>query len=150
MLNYGLEGAATMQLPVAEQIARDVGPGAAVVVIDCAGDMTAAQVASNTAPLVEFLRQSKAFAKVPIVLVEAPPQSSQWLLRNSTEALNAALRAQFDALLTKHPVCVSRHTSRLHLSPGRASSRTSDVRTLAGLGVSVALRGGVEAVPLDG
>jgi hypothetical protein len=105
VLNYGLQGRAAgipMSLSVAKQIASDMsGQSVSAIVIDCTGEMTAAQIANRTAPLVELLR--KAFPDTPVVLAETPPQGSEWLLQNSTLPANAALRAQHAALLRTHP-----------------------------------------------
>jgi hypothetical protein len=114
VINYGLQseggmaqrgGAGLMSLAIARQIIADMAgaPSAVAVVIDGTADMTAEQVTNGTVALVELLRGSTTFARTPIVLVEAPPQGSQWVLRNTTQATNAALRAQFSAVLKKHP-----------------------------------------------
>jgi hypothetical protein len=117
VLNYGFKGkqgggggggggGGVMDIETAKyMVAGTVGndkrkPGASVIVIDCLPDMTADQVTDRTAALIQFFR-STSEVDTPIVLVEAPPDtSSAWFTGNEESASkNRALKAAFDGLV---------------------------------------------------
>jgi hypothetical protein len=99
VINLGFSGNGKMEAEVTSCL---VGIDAAVFLIDCLPNMTAAEVTANTAPLVATLR--KAHPTTPIILAEDRTYSDAFLksdraVRNSTS--RAALRKVFDELALK-------------------------------------------------
>ena len=97
VINLGFSGSGTMDAPVAELIAE---LDASAYVIDCLPNMSAAQVAERTEPLVRIIR--KARPTTPIVLVEDRTYQNAWLLpgpRRRNDTSRAALRKAYENLL---------------------------------------------------
>jgi lysophospholipase L1-like esterase len=87
VINLGFSGNGKMEAEVTSCL---VDIDAAVFVIDCLPNMTAAEVTANTAPLVATLR--KAHPKTPIVLAEDRTYSNAFLRKEQAER-NATSRA---------------------------------------------------------
>ena len=97
VINLGFSGNGRMDPEVAELLA-ELDP--AVYVIDCLPNMTAADVAARTAPLVRRLR--KARPTTPILLVEDRTYANAAVLeglRNRSAASRAALRQAYEGLV---------------------------------------------------
>jgi lysophospholipase L1-like esterase len=95
-INLGFSGNGRMEIEVARLLAEI---DAAVFVIDCLGNIEAAQITERTEPLVRTLRE--AHPRVPIVLVDNVPYTSMTFDRTSAArfaASNAAQKAAFDRL----------------------------------------------------
>jgi lysophospholipase L1-like esterase len=96
VINLGFSGNGKMELEVAELLAEI---DAAVYVIDCLPNCTAAEVTERTAPLVAILR--KAHATTPIVLVEDRTYADAFLVadrQHRNTSSRAALKAEFEKL----------------------------------------------------
>jgi lysophospholipase L1-like esterase len=73
---------------------------AAVFVIDCLPNITAAEVTARTQPLVKLLREAR--RQTPIVLVEDRSYSGSWLISSQAErnqSSRKALKEQYEMLL---------------------------------------------------
>jgi len=109
VINLGFSGNGKMEPEVAELLAEI---DAAVYVMDCLPNCTAAEVTERTAPLVQNIRKTRPVT--PIVLVEDRTYADAFLVaarkgRNSTA--RAALKAEFDKL-------VAAGDKNLHYIPG--------------------------------
>ncbi len=97
VINFGFSGNGRMEPEVVKLIAEI---DASVYVIDCLPNMTAKDVATNTAPLVRLLQQKR--PQTPILLVEDRNYSNAFLLpgpkQRNTES-QAALKAAYNQLL---------------------------------------------------
>jgi lysophospholipase L1-like esterase len=87
VINLGFSGNGKMEAEVTSCL---VDIEAAVFVIDCLPNMTAAEVTSNTAPLVATLR--KAHPQTPIILAEDRTYSDAFLKKSRAER-NATSRS---------------------------------------------------------
>jgi lysophospholipase L1-like esterase len=101
VINLGFSGNGKME---AEVTSCMVDIDAAIFVVDCLPNMTAAEVTSNTAPLVATLRA--AHPKTPIILAEDRTYSDAFLkkdraVRNSTS--RAALKKIYLELQPRDP-----------------------------------------------
>lgn len=97
VINLGFSGNGKMEPEVAELIAEI---DAAVYVMDCLPNCTAAEVTARTAPLVAILRKNH--PSTPIVLVEDRTYSNAYLVASSrqrNDTSRAALRTEYDKLL---------------------------------------------------
>lgn len=97
VINLGFSGNGKMEPEMAELIAEI---DAAVYVMDCLPNCTAAEVTERTAPLVAILRKNH--PTTPIVLVEDRTYSNAFLVASSRErndTSRAALRAEYEKLL---------------------------------------------------
>jgi lysophospholipase L1-like esterase len=97
VINLGFSGNGKMEPEVNELLAEI---DASIYVVDCLPNMTAAEVAQRTGPLVATLR--KARPTTPIVLVEDRTYSDAHLLKSKRErndSSRAALQAAFDKLV---------------------------------------------------
>jgi hypothetical protein len=103
VINLGFSGNGRMEPEVTELIAE---LDAAVYVIDCCPNLSGAETAERTRPLVEQLR--KARPETPIVLVEDRVYTDAWLIaskKSRNEGNHAALKKAFEELVaagTKH------------------------------------------------
>ena len=98
VVNLGFSGNGKMEPEVAELLAEI---DAAVYVIDCLPNCTAAEVAERTAPLVQILR--KARPNTPILLVEDRSYSNAFLVTSSRDrntTSRAAFKKAYDDLTT--------------------------------------------------
>jgi lysophospholipase L1-like esterase len=96
VINLGFSGNGKMEEPVNELLAEI---DAEMYVIDCLPNMSAAEVAERTEPLVALLR--KARPQTPIVLVEDRTYADAHLVKSKRErnhTSRAALRAAYDKL----------------------------------------------------
>ncbi len=96
IINLGFSGNGRMDIEVGEFL-KEIS--AAAYVIDCLPNMTAAEVAAKTVPLVQLLRSNH--PDTPILLIEDRSYSNSWIIpaqkqRNDTS--RRALREQFDKL----------------------------------------------------
>lgn len=95
-VNLGFSGNGRMELEVAELMAEI---DAAVYVLDCLPNITAADVTARTEPLVRLLREKR--PETPILLVEDRTYSDAFLNRSKRErndSSRAAYRAAFERL----------------------------------------------------
>lgn len=96
-INLGFSGNGKMHLEVGAYLARI---DAAVYAIDCGPNMSAAQIAERTIPLVDQLR--KARPDTPIVLVEDRRNANAWIrpaVAARHDANHKALRDAYDKLV---------------------------------------------------
>ncbi|REJ93823.1 MAG: hypothetical protein DWQ34_09970 [Planctomycetota bacterium] len=97
VVNLGFSGNGTMDPEVAELMAEI---DAAVYVIDCLPNMSAAQVSERTGPLVRLLREKR--PDTPILLVEDRTYSDAFLLpgkRDRNDTSREALRTEYQKLI---------------------------------------------------
>ena len=97
VINLGFSGNGKMEPEVAELLAEI---DAAVYVMDCLPNCTAAEVTERTAPLVAILR--KARPSTPIVLVEDRTYANAFLIaaqENRNSSARAALKAEYEKLV---------------------------------------------------
>lgn len=97
VINLGFSGNGKLEPEVAQLLAEI---DAAVYVIDCLPNCTAAEVSERTAPLVAILR--KARPTTPIVLVEDRTYADAFLVEGRAErnrTSRAALRAEYEKLV---------------------------------------------------
>jgi lysophospholipase L1-like esterase len=97
VVNLGFSGNGRMEAEVGHFLAEI---DAAVFVIDCLPNITAAEVTARTQPLVKLLRDAR--PKTPIVLVEDRSYSGAWLISSQAErnrTSRAALKEQYQMLL---------------------------------------------------
>jgi len=97
VINLGFSGNGRMELEVGRFIAEI---DAAVFVIDCLPNITAAEVTARTQPLVKLLREAR--PQTPIVLVEDRSYSGSWLISSQAErnqSSRKALKEQYEMLL---------------------------------------------------
>lgn len=97
VINLGFSGNGRMELEVGRFLAEI---DAAVFVIDCLPNITAADVTSRTQPLVKLLREAR--PQTPIVLVEDRSYSGSWLISSQADrnqSSRKALKEQYDQLL---------------------------------------------------
>ena len=109
VINLGFSGNGKMEPEVTALIAE---LDAAVFVIDCCPNLSGAETAERTRPLVEQLRKSR--PETPIILVEDRVYTDAWLIaskKSRNEGNHAALKKAFDEL-------VANGTTRLHYIPG--------------------------------
>jgi hypothetical protein len=111
VLNFGFSGSGHMDIGIAKWL---VQIDAAVYIIDCSWNMGAAEIASKTAPIVNYLREHR--PSTPIVLADGTPDGAAWFF-NASKALQdsktAAIKSGFDA-------CINNGTKRLYLVEGSA------------------------------
>jgi lysophospholipase L1-like esterase len=97
VINLGFSGNGRMEVEVGRFIAEI---DAAVFVIDCLPNITAAEVTDRTQPLVKLLREAR--PQTPIVLVEDRSYSGSWLISSQAErnqSSRKALKEQYEMLL---------------------------------------------------
>jgi lysophospholipase L1-like esterase len=97
VINLGFSGNGRMELEVGRFLAEI---DAAVFVIDCLPNITAAEVTARTQPLVKLLREAR--PQTPIVLVEDRSYSGSWLISSQADrnqSSRKALKEQYDQLL---------------------------------------------------
>jgi len=97
VINLGFSGNGRMEPEVGRFIAEI---DAAVFVIDCLPNITAAEVTARTQPLVKLLREAR--PQTPIVLVEDRSYSGSWLISSQAErnqSSRKALKEQYEMLL---------------------------------------------------
>jgi hypothetical protein len=100
-VNLAFNGNGHQTIGVAKQL---VQIEAAAFVIDCEWNMKAAEISSNAAPLVRYLRANGSAALAPIVLVEGTRDGTAWLLPGMAAqqaAKQAALRAAYNTLMAE-------------------------------------------------
>ncbi len=109
VINLGFSGNGKMEPEITRLMAE---VDAAAYVIDCLPNMTAAEVAGRTEPLVRTLREAR--PDTPIVLVEDRSYANSHLVTSSRErntSSRAALRTAYDKL-------VAQGVDRLYYLPG--------------------------------
>ncbi|MFM7057538.1 MAG: SGNH/GDSL hydrolase family protein, partial [Planctomycetota bacterium] len=97
VINLGFSGNGRMEAEVGHFLAEI---DAAVFVIDCLPNITAADVTARTQPLVKLLRDAR--PQTPIVLVEDRSYSGSWLISSQADrnqSSRKALKEQYESLL---------------------------------------------------
>jgi lysophospholipase L1-like esterase len=93
VVNLGFSGNGRME-PVLADLLTEID--AAVYVLDCLPNMSAAQVAERAEPFVRRLRAAR--PDIPVILVDGRPWTNAWLKPDGHEGKSQAYRAAYDRL----------------------------------------------------
>lgn len=98
-INFGFSGNGRMETPIVEVISEiDVS----IYVIDCVSNMSAAEIHSNSIPLVELIRTKH--PDTPIIFVEGTMFEKSFLdetIRNDVNNKNTAQKSEFEKMIKK-------------------------------------------------